>query len=232
MTDDIAAGAIAADEIAEVNGTDAGPVDVAKTDTPDWTEHPLVTWVTERLAILGMSVEEAAAWCSIALVATLSRVVNLGSPPLNVEESRRALEAWTLLNDGRVAYEGGPILTNLTSIAFIVFTDGDLQARLVPALAGILLVLSPLLLRPIAGGWWAVLASLALASSTTLLSASRSVSPAIPMLLCLMVAVFMPFSRATAGHSRIDRSPSATPRFLPSISDSVVTPRLLRATMA
>jgi hypothetical protein len=186
VTDDIAAGAIAAHEIAEVNGTDVSGV-AAEAVAPDCGPHPLASWVNERLAMFGMSVEEAAAWCGIALVATLSRVVNLGSPPLNVEESRRALEAWTLLNDGRVAYEGGPILTNLTSIAFILFTDGDLQARLVPALAGVLLVLSPLLLRPIAGGWWAVLASIALAASTTLLSASRSVSPAIPMLLCLMV---------------------------------------------
>ena len=41
-----------------------------------------------------------------------------------------------------------------------------------------------------------------------------------------------PFSLATAGHSRIERSPSATPRFLPSISVSALMPRLLRATIA
>ena len=35
-----------------------------------------------------------------------------------------------------------------------------------------------------------------------------------------------------AGHSRIERSPSATPRLLPSISASVLMPRLLRATIA
>ena len=52
------------------------------------------------------------------------------------------------------------------------------------------------------------------------------------MLLCFTLASLMPFCFATAGHSRIEKSPSATPRFLPSISDSAWMPRLLRAMMA
>ena len=85
-----------------------------------------------------------------------------------------------LLREARVAYESAPILPNLTSLVFTAFTDGDAQARLVPALAGSLLVLTPLLLRPLIGGWWSLLAALGLAASTTLLAASRSVSPAVP----------------------------------------------------
>ena len=54
----------------------------------------------------------------------LLHVVRLGTPPLNLDEGRRALEAWTLLHDARVTYEGAPILTNLTSIVFILFSDG------------------------------------------------------------------------------------------------------------
>ena len=52
------------------------------------------------------------------------------------------------------------------------------------------------------------------------------------MLLCLTFLILMPFCLATAGHSRIDRSPSATPSVLPSISDSAWMPRLLRAMIA
>ncbi len=52
------------------------------------------------------------------------------------------------------------------------------------------------------------------------------------MLFCFTLESLMPFSLATAGHSRIERSPSATPRFLPSISASALMPRLLRATIA
>ena len=121
-------------------------------------------------------------WRTVTL---LTRLMYIGNPPLNVEEGRRALEAWTLLREGRVAYDGSPILTNLTSLVFTLFGDGDLQARLIPALCGALLVLTPLLLRPLIGGWWALLAALCLAASTTLLTASRSVSPAVPALLCL-----------------------------------------------
>ena len=49
------------------------------------------------------------------------------------------------------------------------------------------------------------------------------------MLLCLTLEILMPFCLATAGHSRADRSPSATPRVLPCRSASALMPRLLRA---
>ena len=143
----------------------------------------LLAWRTAST----MSVDELIAWPVLAALTLAVRVVKLGEPPLNLDEGRRALEAWTLLRDARVAYEGGPILTNLTSLVFILFSDGDLQARLVPALCGALLVLSPLLLRPLIGGRWSILAALSLGASATLLTASRSVSPAVPTLLCLAV---------------------------------------------
>jgi Dolichyl-phosphate-mannose-protein mannosyltransferase len=132
-----------------------------------------------------LSIEEMIAWSLLVTVTLLTRLMYVGNPPLNVEESRRALEAWTLLREARVAYDGSPILTNLTSLVFTLFGDGDLQARLIPALCGALLVLSPVLLRPLIGGWWALMAALCLAASTTLLTASRSVSPAVPAVLCL-----------------------------------------------
>jgi 4-amino-4-deoxy-L-arabinose transferase-like glycosyltransferase len=147
--------------------------------------NPYHAWISGRLDSLGISAEEALAWTGLILVTALTRLWALGFPPLNVEEGRRALEAYSLLNDGRVTYESAPVLTNLTSLVFILFGDGDLQARLVPAVSGILLVLTPLLLRPIGGRWWSLLASLALAGSTTVLAASRTVSPAVPVLLCV-----------------------------------------------
>ena len=149
---------------------------------------PFSERVLEWQAVWKVTAEEAGAWGLLAIVTLLARFVQLGEPPLNVEEGRRALEAWTLLREARVAYEGAPILTNLTTIVFTLFSDGELQARLVPALAGSALVMTPLLLRPLIGGWWSLLAALGLAASTTLLTASRSVSPAAPATLCLAVA--------------------------------------------
>lgn len=150
---------------------------------------PIVNRLRERLAVHAMTVEEAALWAALAGLALLTRVAFLGDPPLNVEEGRRALEAWTLLHEGRVDYEGAPILTNLTSLVFVLFSDGDLQARLIPAVSGVLLVLTPLLLRSVVGGWWSLLAAVCLAFSSILLTASRSVSPAVPALLCLAISV-------------------------------------------
>jgi hypothetical protein len=146
---------------------------------------PFVDRVANRLAALSMPLEEAAAWVCLVGLTLLVRLISLGDPPLNVDESRRALEAWALLRDGRVAYAGAPILTNVTSLVFTLFTDGDSQARLVPALSGVLLVLTPIFLRPVIGGWQSVLAATCLAASTTLVTASRSVSPAVPAVLCL-----------------------------------------------
>jgi hypothetical protein len=164
-----------------LDGAEAAILVVQPTPAP----HPLVEWLDGVLTRLSMSVEEAVGWVCLAIVTLCTRLLLLGNPPLNVEEGRRALDAWTLLHDGRVAYEGAPILTNLTSIVFALFNDGDLQARLVPAVCGVLLTLTPFLLRPVLGGWWSLLAAVGLAASTILLTASRSVSPAVPAMLCL-----------------------------------------------
>jgi hypothetical protein len=143
-----------------------------------------------ELASLGLSSVEAIVWLGLLVVTALLHLVQLGSQPLNVDEGRRALEAYTLARDGGVAYDGAPILTNAMSIVFMLFSDGDLQARLIPALAGVALVGAPILLRPVLSTWWAILAGVALALSATLLSASRSVSPAVPAELCvLLVAI-------------------------------------------
>jgi len=149
-------------------------------------EHLPRSWSID-LTRLGVGGLEATAWVVLLLLTAVVHLARLGSPPLNMDEGRRALEAYTLARDGRVAYEGAPILTNLNSMVFALFTDGDLQARLIPALAGIALVATPILLRPALTGWGSLFAGLALASSTILLTASRSVSPAVPAALCLML---------------------------------------------
>ena len=145
------------------------------------------TAILSRLAAWSVTVQEAVVWTAVIGLTLLTRLFFLGSPPLNLEEARRAMEAYTLMHEGRVTYEAGPILTNLTSLAFGLFSEGDLQARLVPAVCGVLLVLSPLLLRSVLGSWWSVFASISLLLSTTLMTNSRSMSPAIPAVFCLAI---------------------------------------------
>jgi hypothetical protein len=163
---------------------------------------PLTVRLMDLQAAWSMSLDEMAAWVVVAVAALLTHVVRLGEPPLNVEEGKRALEAWTLLRDARVAYDGAPIFSNLTSLVFTLFTDGDLQARLLPAVCGTLLVLTPLLLRPVVGGWWSILAAVSLGASTTLLMASRTVSPAVPALLCVAIAAMSAWRFGTSFEPR------------------------------
>lgn len=141
--------------------------------------------ILARLAAWSVSVEEAVAWVAVIGLTLVSRLLFLGSPPLNLDESRRAIEAYTLMHDGRVVYESGAIFTNVTTLAFGLFGEGELQARLLPAICGVALVLSPLLLRSLIGNWWSILASIMLLFSTTLVTNSRAVSPAVPAVLCL-----------------------------------------------
>lgn len=120
---------------------------------------------------------EILAWAGLTAGAIISRAIGIGDPPLDVDESRRALEAWTLWREGRVAYEGGPLLTNVTSLVFGLFGAGDAQSRLVPTIAGVATISGAWLLRPLLGrhgAWWGALI-LVLCPPFQLLS--RTVSP-------------------------------------------------------
>ncbi|MDP8921790.1 MAG: glycosyltransferase family 39 protein [Chloroflexota bacterium] len=132
---------------------------------------------------------EVIAWGAIGLTTLALRLVGIGDPPLNPDEGRRALEGLTLFREWRVAYEAGPLLPNLLSFVFALFTPGDGQARLPSALFGTLLVLAPWLLRPVLGAGWSLGAALALAVSPPLVVLSRTVSPAIFGLGFLLLTV-------------------------------------------
>jgi hypothetical protein len=127
----------------------------------------------------GPSLAEIVAWSGLILAALLVRIVRLGEPPLDPTEGRRALEALTLWREGRVSYEAGPLLTNVLSLVFGLFTAGDGQARIVSALTGTGMVLIPALLRPTLGPWASWCAAAAIAICPPLIVASRTASPAI-----------------------------------------------------
>lgn len=132
---------------------------------------------------------EGLAWIALGVGALLTRLVALGAAPLSPDEGRRAMEALTLYREWRVEYEAGPLLTNLMSLVFALFASGDGQARLPTALAGVLLVLAPLLLRPIVGLRASLGTSLVLLVAPPLVTLSRTVSPTILVVLFLFVTV-------------------------------------------
>lgn len=143
-----------------------------------------------RGGVLGRLPEnEALAWGVLGAAALAVRLIGIGNPPLSPDEGRRALEALALLREWRVTYEAGPLLPNLLSLVFGLFTPADGQARLPSALVGTLLVLVPWFLRPVVGRGWGLAAAVALAASPPLIVLSRTVSPAIFALGFLLLTV-------------------------------------------
>jgi 4-amino-4-deoxy-L-arabinose transferase-like glycosyltransferase len=144
---------------------------------------------------------ELLAWGALASGAALLRVARLGDPPLDPSEGQRALEAWTLWREGRVDYSAGPLMTNALSLLFGLFTPGDGQARLLPAVAGTASVGLPWLLRPALGSGAAWCSAAVLALSPPLLVASRTASPAalVGFFLLLTAACGYRFARSEDG---------------------------------
>ena len=84
---------------------------------------------------------------------------------------------------------GPPLLYHLNTLLFALFDGGDALARLVPAMAGIGLVLLPRLFRSYLGRWGTLGVGLLLALSPTAVVASRTVDGAILAAAGVMVMV-------------------------------------------
>ena len=133
-------------------------------------------------------------WIALLLVAAILRLTDLGSAPLDSAEAAQALAAYRsahLLPPQMVELfpttPPSPFLYHLNTLLFALFDGGDGLARLVPALAGVLLVLTPLLLRRYLGPWGALGMGLLLALSPTALLASRTLDGTMPALLGVML---------------------------------------------
>lgn len=75
------------------------------------------------------------------------RLAHLGALPLGDDEARWALQALDVARGLRVAMGPAPAYVSLTGLLFFLFTPTDALARLIPSLAGTLLVATPLLFR-------------------------------------------------------------------------------------
>lgn len=139
------------------------------------------------------------AWATIALVALGSRWLGLGQRPLDASEGHLAMQAWDWNHGLARDFQSGPVLVNLLSLVFVLFTSSDMAARSVSALAGAALALGPYLLRRQMGNGPALAAGLGLALSPTLLFASRYTGSAIPLALAVF-SVFVLASNLQSAH--------------------------------
>lgn len=158
--------------------------------TIDAAAHP-----TKRTRGLHIAVHaEIIAYVVIGLAAVLLRAIQLGRLPLNAAEAQQALAAWRFVGGSVEAarHAADPLLFGGTVLSIGLFGASNAAARLVPMLAGVGLVLSPLLFRrrlgrvgALATATWLALSPVAVASSRQLSGVGLSML----MLLFTLAAV-------------------------------------------
>ncbi|MEP7293419.1 MAG: glycosyltransferase family 39 protein, partial [Chloroflexota bacterium] len=160
-------------------------------DTPrDFTETPAES--DSRAQPIRISLE-AVAYLAILVFALVLRLAELDTTPLMPGETHNALAAWRVIMPnapGEQLIATSPLLFALQSLSFSLFGASEFTARLATVIAGVALVLSPLLFRSLLGSGRAFLLSVLLAFSPVLLTASRASSPDVWALLLAALSLW------------------------------------------
>lgn len=129
---------------------------------------------------------EAVLYTGVFGVALFLRLFRLGLAPLSENEAAQAVAA---LRGVAMPAGGSPVLYAINSFVFMLLSSGDALVRMVPALAGAGLVLTPALFRDALGRFGALGASLILALSPVALVASRSLDGETIAVVCVLIAI-------------------------------------------
>ncbi len=119
---------------------------------------------------------EGRAWVVLGVTAAVMRLAGLGNRPLSYDEGVHAFFSWRLAETGWYYHSPaghGPVLYYLDALLFVLTGASDFTARLVPALAGVALVLVPVAFRRWMGHSGALAVGFLLMSSPLLLFYSR-----------------------------------------------------------
>jgi 4-amino-4-deoxy-L-arabinose transferase-like glycosyltransferase len=146
--------------------------------------------VAPRQAVLTL---EAMVYAAILVLALVLRLAELDTVPLTTPETHQALAAWRAVTPGAAGLPvtpESPLLFALHSLVFATMGASEITVRIGTALGGVLLVLSPALFRDLLGRGRALLASLVLLCSPTLLAASRFDSPVVWTVLLAVLALW------------------------------------------
>ncbi|MCC6803066.1 MAG: glycosyltransferase family 39 protein [Anaerolineae bacterium] len=147
---------------------------------------------------------ELVAYCVLLALALVLRLAELDSTPIMASETHNALAAWRVIMPnapGEPLIASSALLFALQSVSFSLLGSSEIAARLMTALGGAALVLTPALFRPLLGSTRALLVSLMLAFSPTLLLASRASSPDVWALLLAALGLAA-LARAYTGQNR------------------------------
>ncbi len=165
--------------IAVEEPVEAFPPPEATTDTNGQSDTPWRRW-------------EISAYVGILILALALRLWDLGGQALHHDESLHAVYSWYLY-DGRGYLHNplmhGPFQFFGTAGIFWLLWDSDFTARLLPAMFGVILVGTPLLLRPYLGRSGAMITSVLLTLSPSFLYFSRFARNDIYMAVWVMLLI-------------------------------------------
>lgn len=145
-----------------------------------WLDRPLVAALTwERVALV-----------LIFVVAVISRFYDLGARVMSHDESLHTMYSYYLL-DGRgythTPLMHGPFLFHVTALSYFLFGDSDFTARLPFAIFGIVLVMLPQAFRRQLGREGALVASVLILISPSLLYHARYIRQEATVLIWTML---------------------------------------------
>ncbi len=144
---------------------------------------------------------EKVLWLGLFVVALLARLWQLGDRAMSHDESLHTYYSWQLFDRGHYVHDPmmhGPLLYHVTALSYFLFGVSDLTARLFAVVTGMLLVMSPLLLRKWLGRSGALATGLILALSPSVLYYSRYIRHDIAVEL-FTVAMIVGFFRFLDG---------------------------------
>ena len=165
---------------------------------------PTVERVPLRLAV---SVE-ALAWLTVGLLALVLRVAQLDVIPFSNAEAHEALAAWHVAwpdAPGSAPLSSSPLMFALNTLVMASFGSAGAAPRIMTALAGVALVLLPLLWRREMGRTGALVAGVLLTISPTALVSARTMSPTVWAVLLAVTGLWFArrFVRSRRAHDAL-----------------------------
>ncbi|MCB9453392.1 MAG: glycosyltransferase family 39 protein [Anaerolineaceae bacterium] len=132
-------------------------------------------------------------YAGLLALAFVLRLAQIDVVPLTSPEAREALSAWRAVVPGAAGLPiiaQSPLLFTIHSLSFSLLGASEFTVRLGTLLAGSLLVISPALFRDLLGRGRALLTSVVLLASPTLLAASRYDSPVVWTVLLVVLTLW------------------------------------------
>ena len=144
-------------------------------------------------------------YLGILVLAIFTRLIWLGDRAVSHDETTHAKYSWNFFSGRGFRHDPlmhGPLLFEATGLFYFMFGVNDYTARLYTAITGILLVLTPVLLRKWLGRWGALIASILLLISPSITYYSRYTRHDIPMILTALLFLWAVLSYLEDGQTR------------------------------